>query len=149
MRSDRASLMAADKDGRSILAGTCLKPVRSGTSARTRNIKCTNYDWICLKTTGGPRGSPLKHAVEPMAGGGDGRFAVKRPFVPISQLILLPIGSDSHPSKSSCLLAIADRHHSQGPSPMMDLNGRGERIRTSDTCVPNAVLYQAELHPDM
>ena len=27
------------------------------------------------------------------------------------------------------------------------MNGRGERIRTSDTCVPNAVLYQAELHP--
>src|SRR4051795_12276353 len=27
-------------------------------------------------------------------------------------------------------------------------NGRGERIRTSDSCVPNAVLYQAELHPD-
>ena len=27
-------------------------------------------------------------------------------------------------------------------------SGRGERIRTSDTCVPNAVLYQAELHPD-
>ena len=26
--------------------------------------------------------------------------------------------------------------------------GRGERIRTSDSCVPNAVLYQAELHPD-
>lgn len=26
--------------------------------------------------------------------------------------------------------------------------GRGERIRTSDTCVPNAVLYQAELHPE-
>jgi hypothetical protein len=25
--------------------------------------------------------------------------------------------------------------------------GRGERIRTSDSCVPNAVLYQAELHP--
>ena len=29
-----------------------------------------------------------------------------------------------------------------------DLIGRGERIRTSDSCVPNAVLYQAELHPD-
>ena len=28
------------------------------------------------------------------------------------------------------------------------LLGRGEWIRTSDTCVPNAVLYQAELHPD-
>ena len=27
-------------------------------------------------------------------------------------------------------------------------SGRGERIRTSDSCVPNAVLYQAELHPD-
>jgi hypothetical protein len=27
--------------------------------------------------------------------------------------------------------------------------GRGERIRTSDTCVPNAVLYQAELHPEL
>ncbi len=25
--------------------------------------------------------------------------------------------------------------------------GRGERIRTSGSCVPNAVLYQAELHP--
>ena len=27
--------------------------------------------------------------------------------------------------------------------------GRGERIRTSDSCVPNAVLYQAELRPDL
>lgn len=26
--------------------------------------------------------------------------------------------------------------------------GRGKRIRTSDPCVPNAVLYQAELFPD-
>ena len=26
--------------------------------------------------------------------------------------------------------------------------GRGERIRTSDSCVPNAVLYQAELRPE-
>jgi hypothetical protein len=25
--------------------------------------------------------------------------------------------------------------------------GRGERIRTSGFCVPNAALYQAELHP--
>ena len=29
-----------------------------------------------------------------------------------------------------------------------NLIGRGERIRTSDSCVPNAVLYQAELHPE-
>lgn len=28
-------------------------------------------------------------------------------------------------------------------------DGRGERIRTSDSCVPNAVLYQAELHPEV
>ena len=27
-------------------------------------------------------------------------------------------------------------------------SGRGERIRTSDSCVPNAVLYQAELRPE-
>lgn len=26
--------------------------------------------------------------------------------------------------------------------------GRGDMIRTCDSCVPNAVLYQAELHPD-
>ena len=26
--------------------------------------------------------------------------------------------------------------------------GRGDWIRTSDSCVPNAVLYQAELHPE-
>ena len=28
-------------------------------------------------------------------------------------------------------------------------NGRSERIRTSDPCVPNAVLYQAEPHSDL
>jgi hypothetical protein len=28
------------------------------------------------------------------------------------------------------------------------VSGRGERIRTSDSCVPNAVLYQAELRPE-
>lgn len=28
------------------------------------------------------------------------------------------------------------------------INGRGERIRTSGPCVPNTVLYQAELLPD-
>ena len=32
--------------------------------------------------------------------------------------------------------------------PFPSIHGRGERIRTSDSCVPNAVLYQAELHPD-
>ena len=32
--------------------------------------------------------------------------------------------------------------------PTEERSGRGERIRTSDSCVPNAVLYQAELHPD-
>jgi hypothetical protein len=26
--------------------------------------------------------------------------------------------------------------------------GRGEKIRTSGPCLPKAVLYQAELHPD-
>ena len=27
-------------------------------------------------------------------------------------------------------------------------NGRGDWIRTSDSCLPKTVLYQAELHPD-
>lgn len=27
--------------------------------------------------------------------------------------------------------------------------GRGDRIRTCDPCLPKAVLYQAELHPDL
>jgi hypothetical protein len=29
-----------------------------------------------------------------------------------------------------------------------EITGRGERIRTSDLCVPNAALYQAEPRPD-
>jgi hypothetical protein len=29
-----------------------------------------------------------------------------------------------------------------------DINGRGERIRTSDLSVPNRALYQAEPRPD-
>jgi hypothetical protein len=31
---------------------------------------------------------------------------------------------------------------------MLDLIGRGERIRTSDLTVPNRALYQAEPRPD-
>ena len=31
---------------------------------------------------------------------------------------------------------------------MLDLTGRGERIRTSDLTVPNRALYQAEPRPD-
>ncbi len=30
----------------------------------------------------------------------------------------------------------------------LDVSGRGERIRTSGPCLPKAVLYQAELHPE-
>ena len=36
----------------------------------------------------------------------------------------------------------------QFPSPQAREIGRGERIRTSDLCVPNAALYQAEPRPD-
>jgi hypothetical protein len=32
---------------------------------------------------------------------------------------------------------------------LLKINGRGERIRTSDPLVPNQVLYQAEPLPDM
>ena len=30
----------------------------------------------------------------------------------------------------------------------VEMNGRGERIRTSDLTVPNRALYQAEPRPD-
>ena len=43
----------------------------------------------------------------------------------------------------------ANRCIATGSVKVFDRNGRGERIRTSDSCVPNAVLYQAELHPDL
>ena len=39
-------------------------------------------------------------------------------------------------------------HYSQPHAVVRPVVGRGERIRTSDSCVPNAVLYQAELHPE-
>ena len=47
--------------------------------------------------------------------------------------------------------------HTEKPTLAMDyqnglvtvINGRGERIRTSGPCLPKAVLYQAELHPDV
>ena len=32
---------------------------------------------------------------------------------------------------------------------MLEINGRGERIRTSDLTVPNRALYQAEPRPDV
>ena len=32
---------------------------------------------------------------------------------------------------------------------VLDLNGRGERIRTSDLSVPNRALYQAEPRPEL
>ena len=43
---------------------------------------------------------------------------------------------------------IACQTSSSGKDNVNKPNGRGERIRTSDSCVPNAVLYQAELHPE-
>ncbi|MFM1940993.1 MAG: hypothetical protein RLY32_2735 [Pseudomonadota bacterium] len=35
-----------------------------------------------------------------------------------------------------------------GESSILVNLGRGERIRTSGLCVPNAALYQAKLHPE-
>ena len=45
-------------------------------------------------------------------------------------------------------LTDARLHTAEIPLGTDEKNGRGERIRTSDSCVPNAVLYLAELHPD-
>ena len=38
--------------------------------------------------------------------------------------------------------------HWAGESSIIGNLGRGERIRTSGLCVPNAALYQAKLHPE-
>ena len=64
----------------------------------------------------------------------------------------LPIGWKPHKSQSWAVaapwsLAIAGKGSRDSGIP--EIIGRGERIRTSDSCVPNAVLYQAELHPDV
>ena len=40
-------------------------------------------------------------------------------------------------------LTLRDQRALDGP-----VHGRGERIRTSGLCVPNAALYQAKLHPE-
>ena len=46
-----------------------------------------------------------------------------------------------------------DQHHLAPPDEAPQISsfglgiGRGERIRTSGLCVPNAALYQAKLHP--
>lgn len=39
-------------------------------------------------------------------------------------------------------------HHVVAAFRLRELFGRGKRIRTSGPCVPNTVLYQAELFPD-
>ena len=46
---------------------------------------------------------------------------------------------------------VANTFHPKAPQVLKinEMAGRGERIRTSDSCVPNAVLYQAELHPEL
>ena len=41
------------------------------------------------------------------------------------------------------------RRHDEENGLVTAINGRGERIRTSGPCLPKAVLYQAELHPDV
>ena len=48
------------------------------------------------------------------------------------------------PNQTASRSSAADRC---GPALIELQNGRGERIRTSGPCVPNAMLYQAELHP--
>ena len=42
----------------------------------------------------------------------------------------------------------ADSRRRIGPRRTSEIDGRGERIRTSGPCLPKTVLYQAELLPD-
>src|SRR5690554_1391320 len=48
--------------------------------------------------------------------------------------------------KTASKAVFRNRAATRCATPGMD--GRGKRIRTSGPCVPNAVLYQAELFPD-
>lgn len=52
-------------------------------------------------------------------------------------------------SRYACAIPAFRQRCRETPSRIRpQISGRGERIRTSDSCVPNAVLYQAELRPD-
>ncbi len=52
-------------------------------------------------------------------------------------------------SRYACAIPAFSQRCRETPSRIRpQISGRGERIRTSDSCVPNAVLYQAELRPD-
>ncbi len=73
----------------------------------------------------------LRHRFGPGCVGRGLGGAIRRPYQPIDD--------DKHGDKEQEL--------GHGVSPPRRI-GRGERIRTSDSCVPNAVLYQAELRPD-
>ena len=46
------------------------------------------------------------------------------------------------------LVKILENKRKTALNERFELSGRGERIRTSDTLVPNQVLYQTELRPE-
>ena len=56
----------------------------------------------------------------------------------------IPVESPSDPRK----ICLANRSKEYIRKPMQEL-GRDDWIRTSDLCVPNAALYQAEPHPEL
>ena len=59
-------------------------------------------------------------------------------------------GKDSNMTKEFCRLNPYFPNRKLKPPQMrrFEFSGRGERIRTFDTLVPNQVLYQTELRPE-
>ena len=59
-------------------------------------------------------------------------------------------GKDSNPTKGFCRSNPHVPNRKLKPPQMrrFEFSGRGERIRTFDTLVPNQVLYQTELRPE-
>ncbi len=74
------------------------------------------------------------------------------PFIDVPVQSILPLlnlwrcsPGVSHPNRPREKGFQQETGISMGRYPLLS---RGERIRTSGPCVPNTVLYQAELHPD-
>ena len=47
-----------------------------------------------------------------------------------------------------CILQFVFNKLTSKPVVMQEVFGQGDWIRTNDPCIPSAILYQAELHPD-
>ena len=79
--------------------------------------------------------TPLRRVVQLQGCMSSGRGLIAKP-------------SRTHATTKRCAKPCSNRVGGQTTKRIDRQNGRSERIRTSGPCVPNTVLYQAELHSD-